>query len=417
MLISKMSEEGMRTILRSLGLAVVLAALFAVGSVSSFAQDACDVDAINALYQSVVDNYKSNDPAVLQKAIDAGKQFQEKYGTCDVAKTNSDWIKNNLPKWEGRLKGVNDVLARKKILDSFDTAVQAKNADAAFTSGEEFLTKYPADDPARIHVVVTLANMGYNEAFNKNMKYSANGLKYTKTALDMIKAGAAEKKEGGYGNYTFWCANKTDCVSQLTYQTGYLTYFGQNDKAGALPYFYQATTLPGSFQKYPATYGIIGDYYKESVLKLSDELKAKIAAQSATDTDEVKAQKEADIKQTIGMLNGYAERAMDAYSRAYKIASADPKLKTYADGIYKQIQSLYTVRFQKQEGIDAWIGSTVAKPFPDPTSAVTPVVDTDTSTGNTTGGTGTGVGAANGTGVGNTAAAKTAAAKPIKPRR
>jgi hypothetical protein len=140
------------------------------------------------------------------------------------------------------------------------------------------------------------------------------------------------------------------------------------------------------------------------------------------------------------MLNGYAERAMDAYSRAYSIAKADPKGAQYAAGVYKTIQTLYTVRFQNQkpEGVDAWITATVAKPFPDPTSAVTPVVDADTS-GNTTGGgtgigaaNGSGVGAANGTGigaakgngpgaangngVGNTAA-KTTPAKPIKPRR
>jgi hypothetical protein len=418
-------EEGMRTIFRSVSLAVLLAALFAVSGVSSYAQDACgDVDAINALYTSIVGNkeYASNDVPTLQKAIDAGKQFQEKYGSCDIAKTNSDWIGKNLPKWEARLSEQKGFAARADVLKRFDTAVQAKNADAAFSSGEEFLSKYPADDPARIHVVVTLANLGYNETFNKNTKYAANSLKYSKASLDMIKAGAPEKKEGGYGNYTFWCANKADCVSQLTYETGYLTYFGQNDKPGGLTYFYQATTLPGAFQKYPATYGIIGDYYKESVLKLSDELKTKIAAQNAADADDVKAQKEADIKQTIGMLNGYIERAMDAYSRAYNIAKNDPKLKAYSDGLYSQIQALYKVRFPKNEGLDAWIGSVVAKPFPDPSTAVTPVTDADTST-TSTGGTETGVGAvnsngvgaANGSGVANTAAAKTAAAaKPVK---
>jgi hypothetical protein len=273
--------------------------------------------------------------------------------------------------------------------------------------------------------------MGYNEAFNKNPKYAANSIKYAKSALDQIKAGAPEKKEGGYGNFTFWCSTKVDCVSQLTYETGYLTFFAQNDKAGALPYFYQVTTMPGSFQKYPVTYGIIGDYYKESVLKLSDELKTKIAAQNEADSDEVKAQKEAEIKQTIGMLNGYIERAMDAYSRAYNIAKNDPKLKTYSDGLYSQIQALYKVRFPKNEGMDAWIGSTVAKPFPDPTSAVAPVNDADapaTTTGSTGPGVGaangtgvgasngTGIGAANGNGIGNAAAAKTAPAKPVVKR-
>jgi len=393
----------MKTIFRSVSLAVLLAALFAVGGIKTFAQDACDVDAINALYNSFVGNkeYNSNDIPTLQKAIESAKQFQEKYGTCDIAKANSEWVGKNLPKWEQNLKA----LVRAEVLNRFDKATEAKNAETAFAVGQEFLSKYPDPDPARINVIVTLANMGYNEAFNKNNKFAANSLQYAKTALDKIKAGAPEKKDGGYGNYSFWCSTKVDCVSQLTYETGYLTYFAQNDKPGGLAYFYQTTMLPGSFQKYPVTYGIIGDYYKESVLKLSDELKAKIAAQSDTDTDEVKAQKEADIKQTIGMLNGYIERAMDAYSRAYNIAKADPKLKTYSDGIYSQIQSLYKVRFPKNEGMDAWIGSTIAKPFPDPATAVTPVND-DTTT-NTSGGATTPAS--------TTAPIKPAATSPAKP--
>jgi hypothetical protein len=105
------------------------------------------------------------------------------------------------------------------------------------------------------------------------------------------------------------------------------------------------------------------------------------------------------------MLNGYIERAMDAYSRAYNIAKADPKLKTYSDGIYSQIQSLYKVRFPKNEGMDAWIGSTIAKPFPDPATAVTPVND-DTTT-NTSGGATTPAS--------TTAPIKPAATSPAKP--
>jgi hypothetical protein len=232
-----------------------------------------------------------------------------------------------------------------------------------------------------------------------------------------------------------------------------MTFFGENNKQAAVPIYYEVTKLPGSFQKTPAVYGTIGDYYYESVKTLGQEVKTKIADQKDTDPDDVKTKKEADIKATIAMLNGYAERAMDAYSRAYTIAKADPKSGTYSANLYKAIQTLYTIRFQKQDGIDTWISSAVAKPFPDPSSPVTPI-EPETSTG-TSGGEGTGVGAANGNGVGaakgtgvgtpngggmgapngtgvgaakgtgvgsatgtgaGNAAAKTATAKPIKPR-
>jgi len=423
-------EEGMKTILRTIGLGAALAAIFAVGSVSALAQEACaDVDGMNSLYETVTASYKSDDIPTLQKAIDSGKQFVEKYGACEPAKVNAGWIGKNMPKWEIRIEELKKQAIRTPLLKRFDTAIQGKTYDDAFAAAEELLAKFP-DDPAKVHLIVTLGQVGYTEAFNKNMKYSANGLKYSKMALDMLKSGnAAAKPSGAFGTFQFECANKVDCISLLTYATGYLTYFGQNNKQAALPYFYEATTLPGPFSKYPAVYGVIGDYYYESVKKLAEDVKTKIAAQNEKDADDVRLQKEADIKQTIGLLNGYTERAMDAYSRAYSIAKADAKAKAYADSLYKQIQALYTVRFQKQEGIDAWIGATVAKPFPDPTSSVTPVNDPDASSG-TTGGDGAAVSSASSTSKGtvagtpagasmnNSAAAKTATpAKTIKPRQ
>jgi hypothetical protein len=428
-------EEGMKTIFRTFGFGVLMAALLAVGGVSAFGQDACgDVDAINAQYQVVLDNYKSSDIPTFQKAIEAAKTFLEKYGTCEVAKQNVDWVKKKLPTWETDLVRIKDAAAKSDVGGRFDAAIQSKNYDAAYTAGEEFITKYPNDD-ARMNFIVPLAWIGFQEVGNKNNKYNANAIKYAKLAIENLRSGNAKPKpSGGFGAFQFECKGKDECISFLTYAIGYITYFGDGNKQAALPYFYEATKLPGTFKTNPVVYGTIGDYYYETVRKLAEEVKAKIADQKDTDPDDVKAKKDADIKQAVGMLNGYAERAMDAYSRAYSLAKADPKGATYAANVYKSIQALYTVRFQKQDGINEWITATVAKPFPDPTSAVTPVIDNDAST-NSTGGvgaasgngvgaasgngtgvpSGNGVGAATGNGMGNAAAAKTPA-KPAKPR-
>jgi len=396
--ISMRLEEGMKTIVKTFGLGVLLTALFAVGGISAFGQDQCaDVDTMNATYQAVLDNYKSTDPATFQKAVDSGKQFLEKWGACDVAKQNADWIKGNMPKWEAKLKGLQVDAVRGPILKRFDTAIQGSNWDEAYASGNEFLTKFP-DDPYRIHVIVPLGWIGYKEALNKNYKYDANAIKFSKMAVDLLKAGTLPPKAGdNYGTFGLTCTGKDECISLLTFGQGYMTYFGENNKQAAVPIYYEVTKLPGSFGKAPAVYGTIGDYYFESVKKIGDDLKAKIADQKDTDPDDVKAKKEADINATIAMLNGYAERAMDAYSRAYTIAKADPKAGTYAANLYKAIQQLYTIRFQKQDGIDPWISATVAKPFPDPTSPVTPIDPEPTGTGTASG---NGMGAANGSGVG-----------------
>ena len=84
----------MNKIFRFVGIGTVLAATFALGAAAAFGQDACtDVDAQNAKYQEVLANYKSQDPAVLQKAVVSAKEFLEKYGACETAKTQVDWMK------------------------------------------------------------------------------------------------------------------------------------------------------------------------------------------------------------------------------------------------------------------------------------------------------------------------------------
>jgi hypothetical protein len=358
----------MKVIVKNFSLGVLLAALFAVGGISAFGQDQCaDVDAMNATYQAVLDNYKSVD--TLQKAVDAGKEFLEKWGTCEVAKQNADWIKGKMPGWEATLKNAPKVAALKK----FDASVQSKNWDDAYAAANDYLTKFP-DDDYRIHVIVPLGMIGYVEALNKNYKYDANSIRYSKMAIDLLKTGTLKAKPGdAYGTFQLTCTGKDECISLLTFGQAYMTYFGDNNRQAAIPIYYEVTKLPGSFSKYPAVYGTIGDYYYDSVKKLSDDVKVKIADQKDTDPDDVKLKKDADIKATIAMLNGYAERAMDAYSRAYNLAKPDTKNAAYTASLYKAIQTLYTIRFQKQDGLDAWIASTVTKPFPDPTSPVTPI--------------------------------------------
>ena len=400
----------MKTIFRSFGLGAVLTALFAVGGINAFAQDNCgDVDAINAAYQEIIGTYKATDLPTFKKAIDNGKAFLEKYGTCEVAKDNVTWVKNNVPKWETRYKEQEGREARSAVLSKFDDAIKTKNWDAAYAAADEFNSKFPNDD-ARINLIVPLGWIGFQQVGAKDNKYNAKAIANAKAALEILKAGNVKPKtSGGYGAFQFECASREECISFLTYTIGYVTYYGDGNKQAAVPYYYEASKLPGSFKTNPVVYGTIGDYYYETVKKMAEEVKAKIADQKDTDTDEVKAKKDADIKQAVGLLNGYAERAMDAYSRAYTLAKADPKTKAYSDSVYKQIQALYTVRFQKQDGIDNWIATTVAKPFPDPTSTVSPVGD-ETTTTNTTGATTTP------SSTSNTAATKPAV-NPIKPRQ
>ncbi|MCV5824817.1 hypothetical protein OFN33_30645, partial [Escherichia coli] len=73
--------------------------------------------------------------------------------------------------------------------------------------------------------------------------------------------------------------------------------------------------------------------------------------------------------------------ALDAYSRAYTLAKdTTAAAKAYKKQLYDRLTDLYKRRFDKTEGIDAWVTTATAKPLPDPTSPVQPVIDEEPTT-------------------------------------
>ena len=111
----------------------------------------------------------------------------------------------------------------------------------------------------------------------------------------------------------------------------------------------------------------------------------KIAEQQAAGTsEERKLALEEEIKQQVALFNGYNERILDAYGRAYKVTKDTPANKAYRDNLYKIMQDVYKRRFDKETGLDAYIASTTAKPFPNQTNEVQPVSTPDPTTTNTT---------------------------------
>jgi hypothetical protein len=414
----------MKTIFRTLGLGAALVTVMAVGGISVFAQDGCgDLDAINALDTKIRGEYKTDTKA----AVNDGKQYLEKYGNCEVTKDFSGWLKGRIPVWEGDLKQRDTLLRQKELHDKFDAGFTSKNYDDSFAAADAYLKEFP-DDTSNISLIVTLGLVGPQQTAAKNTKYNANSERYAKMAIDRLKSGnAVAKKDGKYG-FQIVCDSKDECISGLTFGIAYMNYYGNNNKEAALPYYYEVTKLPGAYKSNPYVYGTIGDYYFDTVLKLKDEviklqqaakdLAAKPPAPDAT--EDVKKKFEADVDAAIAavnakiaLLNGYLERDMDAYSRAYSLAKNSPQDKQYADGIYKKLQGLYTARFPNPapgQGLDTWIASAVTRPLPDPTSTVTPI--TDDTAGNKSGEASTTAASTN-----NTTATKTAPSKVIKPRK
>ncbi len=396
---------------RIAGIGSVLVLALAVGSVSVSAQAACDdYDGYADLDSKVRENFGKDE--TLEVAVNAGKQLLEKYGSCEDFKDFADWIKAQMPKWEARLADYKEWLWRKPRVEKFDGGIQKKRYDDVYSAGKELVERYPDN----VHYLMPLGLIGLYETYNNNFKYNDETVKYSRMAIEKLKAGKGEPKldrngkpvvdETGsplFGAFE-WERTREEAISEMTYGLGHIYFYAKKDPQTALRYYYQASQLPGPFSKQPRLYTTVGAHYLEQAAPIGREIASLISrqkemiaeAQKATEQEDVERferdleQLDAQIKGKIALFNGYTERALDAFGRAYKLAdekvASEKELK--AD-VYKTLQNLYERRFPNRtaEGLDNYISQTVSKPLPDPTSEVKPVDDSEQTTTATSGST------------------------------
>ena len=384
----------MKAIFRFLSSGVLMTAFVAVGITVGYAQDpaatpvpqdprCADADGQTAVYLKFTEAYPKTAIPDRKAAIEAGKQFLEKYGSCETVKEQADYLKGAVPKMEEALAKVEAALARSAILKRFDTGFETKKWDEVYAAGSEFVSRYP-DDKALLNIMIPLGTIGLYESYNKNYKYNDDTLKYAKMAIEKIKSGTPSDK---YGVYNFEYKTKENALSELNYAIGYINYYAKNDKKAALPYYYDVSQTTGKNKNEPRVYATVGAFYVDEAAPLGEEIAKLIELQKGTGTDEEKLAREKVIKEKVALFNGYAERALDAFSRAHKAAAAGPDTpanKTLKDGLYKQLQTLFERRFETKVGLDTYIVATVAKPMPNPTSPVTPVADPEPAPTTTT---------------------------------
>ena len=388
----------MKTIFRSVNVALLLAAVMAVGAVSGLAQDptpapnpACtDAAGITDLDAKVRAAYADKTLQGRKNFVNTGKQFLEKYGGCPTQQEFIDWLKIQVPKMETvTIPDMEKAAAKAALVARFDNGLKAKNWDEVYAAGKEIIANYP--DEFRTAEIV-LGSIGYDELYNKaNAKYNDDTLRYAKMSIADLESGKPFMvgKDTRYGLGEFQYTDKDDALAWLNLYIGYITQVGQKNKKDAQPYLYKATQINSATSKSPANkqpipYEMIGNYYFDELNRLTKEVTAMIADQKDTDTPEVAKQKVADIKAKVALANGYAERAMDAFARAYSLGGA----KAYKDLMYKNLQDAFKVRYGKTDALNAtWIADTVKKPLPNPTTPVTPIADPEPVTTTTTTGT------------------------------
>lgn len=360
----------MNTVFKVLALGMMLMA-FAVAP--AFAQQ----EECEALYKKFTDNYKGT-LAQRKMAVEGAEQYIAK---CAALEGSADIIKylneKGLPPLRKKIEFEDSVA-------SFDAAVKdAKNVntEAAFSSGKRLL----AQDPNLVDVMIVLASVGFDQATAATPvnTYNADAINFAKQSIQKIEGGATSKQFGAWG---FTYKTKENALAWMNYTIGYITYFNQKNKKEALPYLYRATKYETGGKDNPKNnaivYQAIGDYYKDEYNRLDDE-RVKLATEAKDKTPEEAKPILDKAKEVLLLQKGYADRMIDAYARARAFSTAD---KAYQDSLYNNLKVLYAFRHDNKPTtpLDAYISSVTGKPMPDPTSAVTPVVDTTTTTTATT---------------------------------
>ncbi len=249
------------------------------------------------------------------------------------------------------------------LYTAFNTATKAKDTAAIFTSGKAILAK----QPEFLDVIITLANAGFDDVGkNASSAYTADTVAYANSAIQKIEAGKVSESKD-YGALDYVLGDKNNALRYLNYVVGFTMSVRQDKKKDALPYFYKSAKLETAGKAIPIVYQAIGAYYLDEALRINGVRTEAIKEAGGKDTDETLAM-EAEQR-------GYADRAIDAYARAYKLAKADKaSTKESVDNLYGKLTDLYKFRYDnKTEGIDTFVASVQSKPLPDPSTPIVPV--------------------------------------------
>jgi hypothetical protein len=349
----------------ALALAFVVAP--AVTTPTVFAQDAAAAPAVNqdemaALDKKFRDNFKTN-PAV---AYEAAKEYLQKFSAVPE---NAEFVKY-LQNWIGKYEKLQSEQGRVK---KFTDAVTAKNNEQVFTASREWMSA-EANNPYPLFVTV---DYGFNlaTAATPVNTYNAQTIELAKQAISKIESGQLDQTK--WADYKF--KDKNDALAWMNYMVGYILFANEKGReAESVPYFYKAMQYDSTIKNSkPLAYYALGFNYLDQYNKGVKEFQDKSAGKTELDQE---------LKDLAGKNKAIADRAIDAFARAVKIAEQTKNANK--DAWMNDLTKIYKVRFNNQTtGMSELVAGVLSKPLPDPASPVTPVMEepTTTTTGSTTG--------------------------------
>lgn len=309
--------------------------------------------------ETVYSNFKTAAKAPCgqrDEAIRLGKLIIERFGNDELNKEVIDFVKKKVAEFEKDDK----VCKRGPSGDGVH-----KNWKEFFASAKDIIAA-EGDSPIALDVMLDLVSAGFDRVIvDKDNTFISDTFFYAKLAAQKIEAGQKSKKWGAF----FPFDTKENALGWLNYIVGWLSYYKLNQKQEALPFFYKATQNKNNNQKIVTAYRIIAEYYMEN----SKTLEVKFEQDSKNIRND-------DSKASLELIKGYKDRAIDAYSRAYKLLVENKEKKALIDNYYRILTTLYRSRFNldpkdKVESLDEYIEKLVNRPMPDLTAPIKPILE------------------------------------------
>ena len=358
-------------------------AAFAGISVSS--ANAQTVEECEAIYQKFLAGRKGPEIPQYEASIAAGDEYVSKCGALPGQEEVLKYVNTQLPKVKVARDAKKDEV---EIYTPFNKSVPAKDWATAFQKGKLVVGKNPDD----VDVPLVLASIGFDLSVANPAvdTYNADAISMAKLALQKMEEG----KGSGTGNFgafvytykTTACADgKTNATGWMNYTIGNIMYYRMNQKKEALPYLYKSTQVGCETKdRIAGIYRTIGNYYVDEFKRIEAEKNAAYdVLKDVLTTDPTFAEKEKKYKDLVALQKGYMERVMDAVARAYKVAVNAKETPAYQTAQLNLAKQFYGFRNGATPTVpfDTWLsGMTLSKPFPDPTSAVAPIVEAEPTT-------------------------------------
>jgi len=380
----------MKTLFNKLALGLIIGAIAAVSAVSIMAQDDPEK---TALYTKFTECYKAQDDPGMRACLAIGESYMQKYGTPPDQYT--DFVGKHVKNLKDRIAG----LPLKTVYQKLDSGIVNKNLRDIFDGGREVL-RLETKESIKLDVNILMATAGYDAAFapTPDLTYKAEALNSAKTAIRMIEAGTVSEPKacpvpkgqtpvteptwGFCGAYAY--KSKDNALAWMNFTAGRLIADTNKDTTKnlallkeAAPFFYKSVQYNSDIKKFHTAYQALGRYYLEELNNTVDQYEKKTCKDLPEDN--------AECKNLRGVRLAYAERGLDAYARAYKIAKDDPKqTQAFKDSLNKTLSYFYNARYEKMDGMNEYLAKVATVPLVDPSAPVTPIEEVPTATGTTT---------------------------------